>query len=115
MSPHADIRKKIVEVLAGLLSWEKDKMDQGLDKLYWINSYYAAMQCIPKDILVHFLRKTMGDQVFQCHFSSRFKIDNVTVIVLKEIPIEKFIFLTEILKQKRIPFHLEKNLTEMNF
>lgn len=49
--------------------------------------------------------------------SSRFKIDNVTTIVLKDI-LSRFCvkgkLLTEILKQKWIPFHLKKKLTEMN-
>lgn len=108
------IREKPVRALTDLLSWKEEQMEGDLEKVYCINYSFVAMTQIARYILVHFLKKRIRDQVLQCYFEARLKIDNGDVIVLKEISItilckkEDYFFLTDILKRRRIPFHWHK-------
>lgn len=63
-----------------------DDLEAETDKIYRSNSRFAKLRKVPRDILVQSVRKKIRDKVLQQHFETRLKIDNIDVIVLKEIP-----------------------------
>ncbi|XP_061477683.1 uncharacterized protein LOC133382042 [Rhineura floridana] len=105
-----DIREKIVTVLAKSLEMNEDRMEFEIDTVYRINSRYATMKKIPRDVLVNFLKRKTRNTVLQHHFNNGFKIDGKEILVMKEIPIrllrkrKEYAFFTEKLKQCKIQF-----------
>lgn len=86
-------------------------MDLEVDKTYRLNSRFATMRKLPRDVLVHFVR-TRG-YILDYHFKYKLRMENMDIIVLKKIPVrilrkrEGYSFLTDILK-KIIPFRWDK-------
>lgn len=81
-----------------------------MDKIYRIKPSYVVIRKVPRDSLIHFVKRRIRDQVLDCHFKTKLKIG---IIILKEIPIRSlkgktFIILTDILKRnknkRKIPF-----------
>lgn len=77
-------------------------MEAETEEVYRINTWFAKLKNVPRNILVYFFGKKIRHQVLQQHFTTRFKINNVDVILLKEIPIDI------LHKQKSIIFLIDK-------
>lgn len=82
-----DIRMRMIKYLAQLISWEVEKVESKTDKIYRINSQFATMRKLPRYVLDHVVRRKTREQVLDCHFKSKLKMDNVDIIVLKKIPV----------------------------
>nr|GEZ82414.1 hypothetical protein [Tanacetum cinerariifolium] len=109
-----DIRNRMLQILAQFLQIDQEELDLDLDKVYRINTRYAAIKKVPRDVLVHFVRQRTRDKVLQQHSKSRLKVEGVHIIVLKEIPLrilqkrKSYAFLVEVLKKKNITFRWGK-------
>lgn len=89
----------------------KKKMDLEVDKLYRINSHYITIRIILSGVLINFLRKRTRDKSCTAILISNWRFGYNT---LKEIPVrilrkrKAYIFLTDILKKRKIPFCWDK-------
>ena len=64
-SSNDDTRERIIKVLASFLNCEEKDMEAEMYKVYRINFSFARARNIPRDMLVHFVRKKTRDQVLQ--------------------------------------------------
>ncbi|KAG8147789.1 hypothetical protein E2320_000140 [Naja naja] len=75
---------------------------------------FATMRKLSRDVLVYSVRRTTRDCVQDCHFKTKLRMENVDIIVLKEISVrilrkrKTYSFLTDILKTRQITFCWDK-------
>jgi len=105
-----DTRGRMICELAKFLEREEQELDIEIDKIFRVNSRYARIKKVSRDILVYFVRKVTKEQILRKHYNSRLNIEGVEIIVLKEIPSrilrkrKEYLFLTNKLRAKNISF-----------
>ncbi|XP_042299887.1 A-kinase anchor protein 9-like [Sceloporus undulatus] len=117
--PNENIRGIIIEILTTFLQRQISEMDSEVGQVYRMNSSITTRKNLPRDVIVHFVRKQTRDQVLQQHYEITLKIAVKDMVVLKEIPErilhsrKEYGFLADKLKQK-ILFIMERS-KEMTF
>lgn len=80
-TPKEQTRGRMVAKLATFLQKDRQWVDSEIDKAFRVNSQFASLNKLSRDILIHFVRKNTRDMILQHHSKNKFQIDNKDVIV----------------------------------
>nr|XP_008101251.2 PREDICTED: trichohyalin-like [Anolis carolinensis] len=113
--PKENIQQLITELLATWLNLPLIKMEQEIDQIYRISTFYSRKNKTPRDIIVHLIRKKTRDEILWVNSKNPLHYEDTKVAILKEFPQSilmkrrQYFFLTEELKKRKIRFRWERN------
>lgn len=62
-----EIRTRMIDILANFLQMDFEELEVDTDQIYRVNSRTARVRSLPRDILIHFVRKRTRDMILQLH------------------------------------------------
>ncbi|XP_048348336.1 uncharacterized protein LOC125430473 [Sphaerodactylus townsendi] len=80
------LSKRLMPMLQEVWDLEEDDAIREIDQLYRVNSRAAHDRKLPRDIIMHCVRKSLKDQILRYHSRQPLKIEGKTLIIMKEIP-----------------------------
>lgn len=105
-----DLTQIITDLLANALGWETDDMKLEIDQVYRINSKYAKIKKVPREVQVIFIRKTTRDKILKVANDNPLRLEGKEIQVMKQTPWKiremrkKYLFLTNKLNYQNITF-----------
>jgi len=109
-----EIRETIVQMLANLIDWEEERLEEDIERMFRVNSKYASTHQKPRDIAIEFSRKKTKEMILQASYDKKINMEGEDIMIFKEIPLrilkkrKDYIFLTDVLKRNKIPFRWER-------
>ncbi|XP_048351425.1 uncharacterized protein LOC125432106 [Sphaerodactylus townsendi] len=80
------LSKRLMPTLQEVWDLKEEDAIREIDQLYRVNSRAAYDRKLPRDIIMHCVRKSLKDEILRHHSRQPLKIDGKTLIILKEIP-----------------------------
>lgn len=81
-----DLRKLMCKILAEFLRREEERMSWDMDQIYRVNSNYARIHNVPREVHVKFLKRETRDEILRTQRGGALKFKDKQVIILKQIP-----------------------------
>ncbi|XP_048354840.1 uncharacterized protein LOC125433936 [Sphaerodactylus townsendi] len=80
------LSKRLMPLLQEVWDLEEEDAIREIDQLYRVNSRVAHDRKLPRDIIMHCVRKSLKDEILRYHSRQPLKLDGKTLIIMKEIP-----------------------------
>jgi len=70
-----EIRETVVQMLANLIDWEEERLEEDIERMFRVNSKYASTHQKPRDIAIEFSRKKTKEMILQASYDKKINIE----------------------------------------
>ena len=76
-----EIRETIVQMLANLIDWEEERLEEDRERIFRVNSKYASAHQKPRDIVIEFSRKKTKEMILQASNDKKINIEGEDIMI----------------------------------
>lgn len=81
-----DTKEEMIELIADYLKKDVQEIRFQVDKTYRINSDYAHQKDLPRDIMVHFVTRSLKEELLRQQYKQPLEVEGEKTKIMRELP-----------------------------